>query len=191
MPTSNAPPSIGSNLKKLKLISEEHDLPPERKQVVSFIGKLLEQGGVQRLTLQVGQPIRLSRYVKANSLDPIKDLAQDDLYEAIRLSAIEETPVHEGANPYQVLFDLFGSISHRGKVPKAFLVNSIDRFKSWLGRDPSHLIKEAYGVPIETNAEVPDDVCLMACADPDDTEIVTFTLKFNMEVPVKKKAKKS
>jgi hypothetical protein len=82
-------PSIGYNNSKLTLVQEFVQLPKSRKEIISTIGTILEKGGVQKLVVEIGKPISVSRLLKeisSLSEDPgiPKDIIDDDLMSAVR-----------------------------------------------------------------------------------------------------------
>jgi hypothetical protein len=188
----SSPPSIGDKLRSnLKLVIEEFPLPNTRNEVLATIKRALEQGGVQKLQLQIGAPIKIHRYVKADDLGPVKELVDENIFKAAMNALVEESALDQAADGFRVLFEAFQTISQKGVVPKAVIVPNFSILKKWLRLPQTYNLRDLFGVEITTHDEVPDDVGLIACTAPDDGTVITYSLKFFIEEPpAPKKGKK-
>lgn len=171
-------PGIGQDKPDLKVVREEHPLPGNRKEVLIACENILKRNGVKKLVIELGQPIRVERYVKYDAVGPEQEIVNDDLYLAVRNAEIQDyDPKKNGG--LETLFFAFQRITDRGLLPKAFITNDAKVFFAWLGVDP--VTSTVFGVDLIEHKDVPDDVLLFVCAKVDEPDVITVTLKLSME----------
>lgn len=173
-------PSIGdSPSPTLKKLQETYPLPKTRKGVVSEFERILNLGGVHRVVVELGSPIKVIRMAEAGAEVP-EELQDDDLVSAARNAPMEEFVFAENILPTNYLFRAFHLLSQRRLKATAMVVNSYASLSSWLGVDKSFDVSEVFGVPVKTHKEIPDGVLLVVSAPFDDQEVVTFSLRLEM-----------
>lgn len=176
-------PGLGQGTPDLKVVREEHPLPGKRKDLLAAFESIIKRGGVKKFVIELGQPIRVERYVRYDEVGPELEITNDDIYFAVRNAHIvpvsfdKETAV----DGMQTMFHLFQRVWDQKMVPKTLLVNNVDVFFEWLGIGRPTLKNNAFGVDLVSHKEVPDDVLLFVCAKPEEPDVVTTTLQTNME----------
>jgi hypothetical protein len=175
-------PGLGQGTPELKIIREEHPLPNGRSELVAAFEGILKRGGVRKFVIELGQPLRVERYVKFDEVGPDVVVPTDDLYFAVRNAEIEVFSFDKDAHPYNgatSLFYLFDKARSKGLVPKAILINNYEVFYRWLG--VSRKVESAYGVDLAFHKEVPEDVLLFVCTKPEEPDVITLTFQTHME----------
>lgn len=176
-------PGIGQDKPDLKVVKEEYPLPGNRKEVLIACENILKKNGVKKLVIELGQPIRVERYVKYDAVGPSQEIIEDDLYFAVRNADIEvyvPGGPDEPIDGLRAMFYLFNKARSRGLVPKAILVNNYEAFYKWLDiRDIK--AESAFGVDIAFHKEVPEDVLLFVCSKSDEPDVIAVTFQTNME----------
>lgn len=179
-------PSLGdATPAKLVKVRETFPLPKGRKEVLAAVERILNLGGVQKITVELGSPIKVTRAVEPGSEAP-EELQDDDLMAAVRNTQMEEFVFAEPLLPTNYLFRAFHLLSQRRLQSMAMVVNSTATLKKWLGVEKAFDLVELFGVPVRTHKEMPDDGLLMVAAHPDDMDTVAFSLKLAMDIKEKK-----
>jgi len=169
-----------------KIQKEMVPLPKDRKEVVKSIGDLLDAGKVQKLVVQVGEPIRVERLVPRDPNDdsPV-ELAEDDYVSAARNGLLEELEIGDDVYALEALFQAFSVLSGHGARAVTIIFHSQVEMASWLGFDgPARNVREIFGATIRFSPEIPDDTALLAGnADQDDPFIiVTHSVKIPINI---------
>lgn len=163
MAATGRPPSIGDEgTNNLRLVRETVDLPPRRDLVLKELERILNLGLVQKLTVQVGQPIRYSRLVPRDIEIPDvpEEIESGDLYGEARNRPIQDVKAKE-RNPFAILFRAFAMLTKEGLRPKAFVTGSLENLTRWIDPDGEADLSVLFGVELHMNTEVPDDVLLL------------------------------
>lgn len=184
---TNAPPSLGDiGKQKLSIKTEEVPLPQSRKEIVSAFEGILSQGGVQKVVVEVGRPIRVSRYAPDAS-EPPPDMVDDELFANARNATMEEFFV-DHVSFHEYLFKTFHLLSQKNLRPRAFLMSNKALLRSSLGVDSLWDLSEIFGVEVSKVDEVPPDVLLLAASRLGEEEIVlSIRLLMNAQLLKEKK----
>lgn len=172
-------PSLGDSLSSMKKVQETFPLPKSRKEIVTAFERILNLGGVHRVIVELGSPIKVVRLATAGE-DVPEELQDDDLVSAARNAPMEEFVFSESLLPTNYLLRAFSFLSHRHLKAKAAIVNSYAPLSEWLGVDKTFDVSTLFGVDVKTHKEIPDGVLLMVATSADDPEVVTFSLKLEM-----------
>jgi hypothetical protein len=173
-------PSIGdSPTIPLKKVQESFPLPKTRKEVVAAFERILNLGGVHRVVVELGAPIKVVRVAEAGAEVP-EELQDDDLVSAARNAPMEEFVFSENILPTNYLFRAFHLLTQRRLKATSMVVNSYASMKEWLAVDKTFDVSEVFGIPVKTHKEIPDGVLLVVAAPLDDPEVVTFSLRLEM-----------
>lgn len=176
------------------MITETHPLPGDRKAIVATIERILNLGGVMRLLLEYGKPLKVSRMVRKDEMpEAPEELIDDDIYAAARNAEMEEflhpkaMPGEDSWGPYETLFHIFDLLTRRRFKPKIILVHQYSELKAWLGLGSSHDVSEIFGIGVRPQKEIPDDTFLVVVTTWDDLDTVVFSLRFVMDLPKPKR----
>lgn len=184
----NVPPSLGDNVEehKFRLVRETYELPKQRKDIVSKFEQVLNQGGVQKIVVQLGKPILVDRLAKAveDSNVPF-ELSEDDLWLAARNAPIGVPTFNE--NPTEYLFSVFDMLAEKGAQPRAFYVDKVKTLQIWLKRNP--LSDTVCCVEVRETGEMPQDAGLLIGVDPNEPDQVMYSVRFEISMPKKKERK--
>lgn len=179
MSPSNKIPSLGDDGKeKLHIVYEERPLPTSRKEKVAVFEDILNLGGVQKIVIEVGTPIKITRLTKVD-LSPPDSIRDEDVFSNIRNSEIRELLRPEQTQFHRYLFEAFSVLTQERLRPRVFMVNDVQRLRDSLDVDQVWNLSELFGVEILKSKEVPNDVLLLAAAKAFEDDIV-LTLKMLM-----------
>lgn len=173
-------PSIGGAITDLKKIQENFPLPGKREDVVVAFGRLLNLGGVQKVVVEYGKPMQVTRLVPAAQLSEDlapEELPDDDVVNAARNSEMEEFTYEEELAPTLYLYHAFHALSLRKLKARYMVVNNFRALKTWL---KANLVTEVFGVETREHKEIPDGVLLLVASSPEDADIITFSLRLEM-----------
>jgi hypothetical protein len=181
------PASLGDEAEqKYRLIQESFPMPQGRKQLLAGIEQILSGGGVQKLIVQVGQDLKVTRAVKdTGDLDVPAELVEDDLMDAVRNSEMVEFLMQEGDSPYEYLFKAFRELGNKQidktrLQPKVFVVKKMSHLVQWLGT-PN--VSDLFGVEVTEHKEIPEESMLFVAANAADIEEVKFSLRMELNTP--------
>ena len=180
MPAAPSTRSPNSEVAKLlatgrwKIQKEEFQLPVERTELVGKINEILTGGRVQRLVVQVGEPLRAERLVPRDPNDDVPlEIPEDDYFIAARNGVIADLGSEE---PLLVsLSNAFHDLAALKASPKTLMVHSEVIAKKWLGV----FEREIFAVPVRHSAHIPEDVALL-CGSNDPTDpfvLVTHSIR--------------
>ena len=179
-------PSIGDSPSvPLKKKQETYPLPKTRREVVTAFERILNLGGVFRVVVELGSPIKVVRLASPDE-DVPEELQDDDLVSAARNAPMEEYLLAEGTPAPSYLLRAFGVLSNRKLKARAMVVNNYVSLKDWLGVDKSFDVSEVFGVEVKTHKEIPDGVLLIVATALDDADVVTFSLRLEMGMEKKR-----
>ncbi len=161
-----------------KLVREEFPLPRGRSPLIAAVERILSGGGVQKLVIEMGKPIKVLRRVRAElpGEEAPEELYEDDMMAAVMNTEIQDFIFTEQLSPYEYLFRAFGSLSRKHLIPRCILGN-LNQLKTWLHVDE---LTEIYGVEIRQHKEIPDGVMLLVGAKADEPDIIVHSLRLDM-----------
>ena len=187
---ANIPAGIGDESRaEFALAREEHPLPATRKELIARIETLLSLGGVQKLVVELGRPIRLDRMVDKGSLAgaPI-EAPPDDLLSQIRNGEMQEMTTMGSWSPYQVLFFAFHTVATRKLKPAAIFCRDFGLMRKWLKLDNNFDLTTIFGIDAIRSMDMPDDAFILAAVSYDETNTeATLGLRVPMDMPPEKK----
>ena len=166
-------PSLGLSGSNLSMIQETIPLPKSRKEIASMVETVLEKGGVQKIVVEVGKPVTISRLVKSDEVPIPKEIIIDDLASAVRNAEIVELLADYYIDiPFRYLFNAFRLIANKGLSPKAMIVKSIEDSKKWFGLRQLDTMTDVFGVELVEHKDTPEDVLIfVATKDGDDVQL--------------------
>src|SRR5512146_1009928 len=154
--------------------------PGGRTEVIRTISEILGQGGVQKITVEVGQPVVYEKLVKDDgTLEDVQAVDAEDLFGAVRNSEIVDFQFR-GESSYETLFNAFAHVSQRKLAPKAFLIHRWTQLRNWLGADVEEKPIELFGLEGHVHEEVPEDVLLLVAASKVEPDVVELSLRIPM-----------
>lgn len=190
---SSAPPGLG-DVKggEFLLRPEEHPLPQGRKELLARIETLLSEGGVQKLIIELGRPIKLFRLIpKDELLSPPPQAPDDDLWIRLHNSLLEETVAVTGVAPNVIgptaLFFGFDEVRKRGMRPAALFVPSMALFRTWMGLSKGYQVDQVFGVPVSAPPDMPGDAVVLAAVSYDELNPEAYGIRIPMDLPKEKK----
>lgn len=186
------PLSLGDSTLKLKPLREEYPLPDNRKGVLAAIESILGRGGVQRLLLELGNPIRVTRMVRPDEAPDVQELPDDNLLVAARNAPMEEFVLSEKHTPFEYFFKAFYRLTQKRLTARAFVVNNIPTLKKWLQLDEMFDLQELFGVEVIEDTDMPSDALLLVAIRPQESSAwleVAMSLRLAMNLPTEKKGK--
>jgi hypothetical protein len=190
MPQSKAIPSLGDAPEiATKLIREDFPLPPGgRPALLAAIERVISGGGVQKLTIELGQPIKVLRRVRADSPgeELPEELYEDDMMAAVMNAELDDIPIVQGVQPLEYLREAFTHFQQDKCVPKAVLVNRHQLLKAWLEVRSPGPITWLFGVEVFTHKQVPDDVLILVGAKADEPDVIAHSYRLEMNIPKEK-----
>lgn len=166
-----------------RLSRELYPLPPTRKEILSFIEEILEGGLVQRLVIQVDEPVRVERLRPIRQDDPVDpaDIPEDDFLSAARNGVLEDLQFTPDLDPFLAVHAAFSDLSKKGAAPVALIVADRGRFSEWLGVDDDGFV---FGVRVRPTAQMPEDAFLLCgTTNPEDPfTLVTHSIRVTMNL---------
>lgn len=174
------PASIGDSKVALKRIQEVFELPDTRSGVVSKFERILDSGGVQKVIIELGHPIKVERLVKASDAPEVEELQDDDWLNSVRNGELQELDP-SGSEPFLYLFQAFHLLSQKRLKARIFLIHSTKELKEWLGLDSFLDVRELYGVEVKEHPDVPDNTAILISANQDESDVPTFSLRLVFE----------
>lgn len=180
-------PSLGDEPDmKYKLIHETFPLPGSRKELVRGVEQILGGGGVQKLVISIGQPIKVTRAVADDGMEGVpQELADDDIISSVRNVEMREYLPSGTEGPFEYLFDAFHFIEStevdKARLqPKVFIVKKMSQLATWLNRKS---VSNLFGVDVMTHKEVPEGALLFVAANIADIDEVRLSLKMEIDLP--------
>lgn len=174
--------SLGDIPKKnLTLVKETFPLPSERKEIVTRIGEILAKGGVQKVVLSVGNPIRVDRFVSSDTVGPQPDIVPyEDLWMEVRNSTLLEFGKHSHLSEMANLYMAWQMVTDQEcKVEAIFCPPKMD-IKGWLGLP----IKDSlFGASIQYNMEIPEGAVILVGVNSQ----ITIGVRLPVDMPKKGK----
>lgn len=174
------PVGLGDVKVALKRVQETFDLPDNRQGIVARFENILTLGGVQKVVVELGHPIKVDRLVKAGDAGEATDLQDDDWMNAVRNGELEEY-VPTTKNQYQYLFYAFQTLSQKRLRARILMVHSVQELKTWLGLDSFIDVQELFGVEVKAHPEVPDQTGILIAVNPNESDAVAFSMRLLFE----------
>lgn len=169
------------------LTKEEYPEPRTKAGFPALIREILDQpGGVHRISMERGQPVRVWRWVEKNDLleqDPTLDeaLSRADVIEYVNPDIHRTAP--------EELFHMLAILKSEKAVPVCWATgrDQAGLLRKWLRVDEQGVPfdeSEFLGVPVERLKSLPEDTLLLCGAGHANAgpEEVTFVVKTAMEV---------
>lgn len=175
--------SLGDS-KPLKRIQQTFPLPNSRTEIVSKISNILETGGVQKVVVELGQPIKVDRLVPAaaNIEEPV-ELRDDDWMSAIRNGELVDAPESSDVGKY--VFQSFFLLSQKSAKARILMVHRKSELRSWLKLDPMLDIHSFFGVEVQESQHVPENTAVLVGVDPDDDLVPVVAVRLVFDARVK------
>jgi hypothetical protein len=168
---ADIPPSLGDEKKQsLKLIHEEFPLASPRKALVQQFEAILNQGGVQKVVVEVGKPLKVSRYTASDDVGPL-EMKSNDLFANARNAEMQELDSAGLDSFHEYIFRAFGIITQKRLVARAFLVSNLNLLRANLDVDKFWDLSQLCGVDVMPADEVPQDVLLLTASEAGEDEI--------------------
>ena len=177
------PASLGDEVTEYVTVSETYPMPSGRKSLLASIETILSGGGVQRLTIELGKPIKIRRSVpKTDQLPTSNEVIDDDLFLATRNNEMVVLDYDDKEHPLAYLCRAFSTVAMRGWRPRAVLVPTKLQLVKWLnvGIGPN---TEIFGVELLENKNIPDDALLLVASVKDDPETIVASVRLEMNLP--------
>lgn len=170
MPQTSKPQSLGDVDKPELMLSRfEVALPGSRREIVAAFEGILNQGGVQKVVVEIGRPIQVSKLVDRNGMEAPIEAPQDDFWNQVRNGRMEELQV-SGVNPYELLFNAFASMTTRKLRPKVLYCHNNSQLRKWLGLDDIFPLDYLYGIEVGHQPDIPEDAVVLAGTGLDETD---------------------
>lgn len=165
------PPSLGDEKKQnLKLIHEETPLPATRKDIVLRFESILNQGGVQKVIVEVGKPIKVSRYSALDEAGPL-EMKSNDLFASARNAEMQEFDSAGMKSFHESIFRALGVLTQKRLVARAFLASNIKQLRASLGVDKFWDLSQLCGVDVMQVDEIPKDVLLLTASEAGEDDV--------------------
>lgn len=176
--------SLGDS-KPLKRVQQTFPLPNTRNEIVSKISNILESGGVQKVTVELGQPIKVEKLIPAATagVDAPMELRDDDWMSAIRNGEMEDAP--ESADLGKYVFQSFFLLSQRGAKPRILMLHRKSELRTWFKLDPMLDIQTFFGVEVQESQHVPENTAVLVGVDPDDDLVPVAAVRLVFDARVK------
>ena len=187
------PPALGDADKKFILVDEKWETPAGREPLLKMLKDIIAGGGVKKLVVENGKPILVKRYVEKGTIPEIEDAPPEDLFAAARNAEIVELSVEIGVNDlsfskraFKHLFQAFHMVSMRGFKASKLVVHSEKELRTWLSVDTLIDVSVIYGIEVVITEQLPEDAALVVAMVEGSTDLVAFSVKIPMMLPVEK-----
>jgi hypothetical protein len=176
------PPSIGDGEKAEYALSRvEVTLPSTRREVIATVERLLNEGGVQKLVVEVGRPIQVTRLVDKSSMLPPEEAPPDDFWNQVRNGRMEEMQLLSNKDGLRHLFHAFQLITARKLRPKVLFIHDWTQLRNWLGVDDMFPVDVVFGIDAMIQKDIPEDAVILTGTSYDETDI---TNTIGIRIPV-------
>ena len=166
-----------------KTKTDKYPLPSTVDGICALVRKVLTEGTVQRLELDVDDVVRVTREVPPNEMDE-----PDVDWDAALRNVASFLEYHsEGASPFQVLVDMALLVANEGLRCSAFVIGANSHIEEWLDlsrRGMPGLSGALLGIPIQVVDFLPGETIIL-CASlypSGDPSEVSFAVKATMEI---------
>lgn len=183
-PTYRGLPSLGETEKsELVLTRFEVDLPASRQEIISTIESILVKGGVQKVVVEIGHPIQVTRLVDKASISAPQEELPDDFWNQVRNSRIEELDTSRYDNGYVYLFHAFALLMIRKLKPKMLFCHDHEQLRKWLKLKDIFPVDHIYGTETAPRADVPEDAVILAATSYDEVEVLGIRIPVDIQEP--------
>lgn len=185
-PTSRQLPSLGDVEKRdLVLTRSEVELPATRREIVAAFESILNQGGVQKVVVEIGRPISVSRLVDRESALAPPELPPDDFWNQVRNGRMEEMTLFEKRDGFYHLFAAFSLVTIRKLRPRMLFCHDVAGVRSWLNLPDNHPMDWVFGIELTAKQDVPDDAVILAATPYDETDVQnTLGIRIPVDVQI-------
>jgi hypothetical protein len=192
------PPSIGDAAPEFVLSRYEEPLPETRREVVTLFSSILNRGGVQKVTIELGRPIQVVQLVDKSMAVPPTEAPVDELWAAIHNSKMEEFLVPENMklwmtgtksekwSSFMTLFFAFAELSGKDLKPKALFCHDYGQLQQWLYLPDRFRVSSVFGIDAKEEADVPEDAVILAGVPQDENYLNTVGLRVPVDLPRRK-----
>jgi hypothetical protein len=167
-------------------IRHQIPLPEGRDNVVKEFARILSLGRVQRVVLEIGEPILYEQLQPGDPTVETVDLEKieaDDLFNEVRNTELIDFKQRGESGFFETLFLAFSFLSVRELVPKAILCSNWFLLRQMLGLDAGQEpVEQIFGVRTHTQPEVPEDVIVFVACDPTQPHLVALSLRIPLEI---------
>lgn len=168
--------------KGFSAVTEMFPMPPTRKDRVSALDTIMNSGGVQRISIELGKGIRVLRLVKDELEQLPKDVTDDTVMASVRNVEMLVLPVLDSEASLRRLLNAFKLLRAKGAKPHSFVTNSTAMLSACIESDFDG--EEAlFCVPVTVHKSIPDDVLLLVGSHPEDPDEITVSVKIDMYRP--------
>jgi hypothetical protein len=193
MASTARPPSIGelSDFGYVR-VKDQSPLPAKRDLVLAELNRILGLGLVQKLVVEVGQPITYERLIKKGETSPdLIAIETEDIYGAARnatmMDFVTEEDRYRGKGAYSQLFHAFQQLEQKGALPLGIIFRSYGDVRRWLGLSEIFDLTTIFGVTTFQHADIPEDVFLLVGSDRGEPDVVKLSIRIPMDLPKKGK----
>ncbi|TXH09036.1 MAG: hypothetical protein E6R04_09145 [Spirochaetes bacterium] len=179
-------PAIGDSRSKLQRIRQLFDLPLDRDSILKRFQSILELGGVQKVVVEIGHPIKVERLIRPGDESP-QELPEESDFGLAMSSEVVEHLMEADQNAFSYLFSAFQFISGRKSRPRSILVADMKALKKWLSVPSMVVLSEVFGVPVRVETQVPEDVLLLIAEDVESEGGGVFSIRLVMDFQKEKK----
>lgn len=179
-----------------KIQKELVPLSKDRKEVIKSVGELLEAGKVQKLIIQVGEPIRVERLVPRDLNDDVPvELAEDDYASAARNGVVEELQIPDSVMALEALFYAFDRLTMLKAKGVAILLNRPKCLEDWFGwghgtkLQGASIANNVFGVPVRYSPQIPEDSAVLAGSSESDDPFMLVTHSIRIPINLQKEEK--
>lgn len=185
MPQISRPRSLGDVEKPdLTLVRFEVPLPDSRREIISAFESILNQGGIQKVTVEIGRPIQVAKLVPADGSEPPIEAPSHDLWSQVHNGRMEELE-SPGATGYETLFIAFSSLTIRKLKPKAIFCHSFSHIRRWLKLDDIFPVDFLYGLEAVALPDIPEDAIIIVGTGFDESDPAnTIGIRVPVDVPI-------
>jgi hypothetical protein len=177
---ASKPASLGEDSRNFVLKKEEHALPKSRRDIVQLFETLLNKGGAQKITVELGKPVVVYRFVDGEEKEPeLLELPEDDLYLASRNYDVIDFKTTESGS-YELLFRAFIHLSMSKFKARAFFFNDKKVLQNWLDVAELVYLDELFGVPVKYTKDLPQGSGLLVAGSADEEVVCSLRLDLNL-----------
>lgn len=169
------PQSLGDVPKPdLVLARFKEPLPSGRREIVAKFEGILNRGGVQKVTVELGKPIEIVQFVDKSTMTPPLETPSEDLWDLVRNTALEELRVANSyalPDAYELLFHAFAALDKRRMKARMLFVHDYKLLRAWLRLDDGVKVPTVYGVETAVQAGAPEDAVILVGLPLDESNV--------------------
>jgi hypothetical protein len=182
-PTARLPSLGDASTQGYKRMRFVEPRPEGREGLLKTFARVISQGLVQKVVVEIGQDIVYERLVKDDGTsEDLDHIESDDLFGAIRNSEIVDFR-QKGESFFHTLFLAMRFISAKALGPKAFVCSNWELLRRLCGLGEMEDIDELFGVKTYEHEEIPDDVLVLVAASPMEPDLVVLSLRIPLDPP--------